>query len=392
MVLTRALGGLIKPLISAQGRQMAQEGIQPTAGQAMGPAASKFEEKLGTIPLIGDVIRGSRTRAMSEMNDAIARRTAGPAARGGDEGILAMRESIGNVYENALSSVPTLRIERAPIMQAMHDVANDASLGMSDDALTRLQSYVDKHLLNRLDDIGGPKAKALESQMSKLVNKKLHAPDEAEREFGEGLNRILQGWRQSWRGSVAPDVQRQLAQADQAWRGFLPQSRAANYASSAERGGVYSPKVLLQSLKRGDKSQDDNVVNALRQRPITAGDTPYEYAAKMSKVTEDLGDRVPDSGTAGRLLTSALGLGGAAAGGLPAVVGGAAGVGAMAAAYTRIGQRLLQQGVAPESVQRLIEAAQQRGVPPEMLMQIIPGLGRSVAQSMSNSGEVNAAQ
>ena len=171
-----------------------------------------------------------------------------------------------------------------------------------------------------------------------------------------------------------------MTTADAAWRGFIPQSSASNYATSAERGGVYSPKVLLSALKRGDKSQDDNVVNALRQRPIAAGDSPYEYAAKMSKVAEDLGDRVPDSGTPARLL-AVLGGAGAVSGGLPTLAGAAGAYAGAAAAYSRIGQRLLQQGVAPETVQRLISAAQQRGVPPEALMQIIPGLGRATAQA-----------
>jgi hypothetical protein len=154
---------------------------------------------------------------------------------------------------------------------------------------------------------------------------------------------------------------------------------AAAAATSQQRGGMYTPRVLRSALAKADKSQSDNALRTLREQPVASARTPHEYVASMSRAGQDLGDVVPDSGTAGRALLA----GGLLTGGLmnlPATI--AAGTGALAkaaplmAAYTRGGSHLLTQGVLPTTMRRNLERELlARGVPPDTIPMLVQRAG-----------------
>ena len=66
---------------------------------------------------------------------------------------------------------------------------------------------------------------------------------------------------------------------------------------------------------------------------------------------------------------------------MPAITGAAAGYAGVAAAYSRLGSRLLTQGVAPQQVEKIIQQAAQRGIPEEALLAQMPNVGAAVGRS-----------
>lgn len=381
----RLIGGALKPAVSGAGRELIEQGIQPTPGQALGGWAGKMEEKAGSLPLVGDIIGRARNRSLKEYNEAIAGRisqevtgdkglprAAGRAlGKAGDEELTALRRQIGDVYEQVLARTPNLRVERDLVERKLADIASDPGLGLSDASAKRLFDYAEKHLLARGADISGDIAKRLESDMGRVASNMKSSSTAEERAYGEAIDRLHQFWREGLKGSLAPTDRELLGKADAAWRAFRPVDEAAKTATSQLRPGapgVYTPRVLRSSLAAADKSQSDNVLRAMQAQPVSAAKTPHEYVASMSRAGQTLGDVVPSSGTAERLLATA-GLGGGALATDFATTLGAASASALAtgAAYSRMGAMLMTQGAFPATREAAAKFLASKGVPPEMI-------------------------
>ena len=62
------VANVIAPRIGQALQALRQEGVRPTVGQLAGPFASRVEQRAGSIPVVGDVIRGAQTRALEDFN------------------------------------------------------------------------------------------------------------------------------------------------------------------------------------------------------------------------------------------------------------------------------------------------------------------------------------
>jgi hypothetical protein len=386
--LQRVAGGLVKPVTTPQAVEMMRRGIQVTPGQAMGGAALDTEKKLTSLPLAGNRIRAAHERA----NEEYFRQTAGDVVGGlpanaraavagagdGTSTMVKMREVIGEQYDSALGQVPHVPIDATDLLQKSVGIVN--STAMSEASKEQVLKYVTNNVLNRVpgaspgaaQNLSGDAAKAIESDLRAEASKYLTSSTAEERNIGKALSDIHGRFRDALNlgvDAVDPQASRVLRNADQAWRAFLPLDQASASIGAMNAGGTPQPRALLNSLKALDKSQNDN---ALR-RSIAQGrsNTPYDRLVQNQQLgSEVFGAAVPDSGTTGRWLAgSALGIG---LGGAPAIAGAAAGYAGVAAAYSRLGSRLLTQGIAPQQVEKLIQAAAQRGIPEEALLAQIP--------------------
>jgi hypothetical protein len=392
----RALGGVVKPVTTPQATEMMRRGIQVTPGQAMGGAALDAEKKLTSLPLAGNRIRAAHERA----NEEYFRQTAGDVVGGlpasaraavagagdGNATMTVMREQIGKQYDNALSSVPDVPVDATALLQGAVGAVNDPGLALTDASKQRVLDYVANNVLGRnpatpTANLSGEAAKRIESDLGKVAANWSASATAEERSMGEALKQVHQLWRDSLTqavNTVNPQAGAALREADQAWRAFQPLDRASASIGAQSAGGTPQPRALLNSLKALDKSQNDN---ALR-RTIAQGrsNTPYDRLVQNQQLgSEVFGAAVPDSGTTGRWLAgSALGIG---LGGAPAIAGAAAGYAGVAAAYSRLGSRLLTQGVAPQQVEKIIQAAAQRGIPEEALLAQIPNVGAAAGRA-----------
>jgi hypothetical protein len=263
---------------------------------------------------------------------------------------------------------------------------NDPALALTDASKQRVLEYVTNNVLGRnpatpTANLSGEAAKKIESDLGRAAANLASSGTAEERSMGAALKQVHELWRDSVTQAVNqtdPQAGAALRAADQAWRAFQPLDRASATIGAQATGGTPQPRALLNALKALDKSQNDN---ALR-RTITQGrsSTPYDRLVQNQQLgSEVFGAAVPDSGTTGRwLAASAFGIG---AGGLPAVAGAGAGWAAVAAAYSRLGSKLLTQGMAPQQVEKIIQAAAQRGIPEEALLAQVPNVGAAAGRA-----------
>ena len=126
-------------------------------------------------------------------------------------------------------------------------------------------------------------------------------------------------------GRYNPKEAVNLRRIDKGWATLTQIENAGAMLGAKE--GVFTPAQFLNAVKKSDKS--------LRDRAFARGQARNEKFAQSADAV--LSQKYPDSGTAGRQILGALGLGGA--GMLNPAIPLAAGTGALA--YTPIGQRAM---------------------------------------------------
>lgn len=373
MGINRAVGGFIKPAVTAEAQALAKRGVQPTIGQSVGGFANTMEQKLTSVPIVGDIIRNARQRSLNEFNEQ-GIRIASPSSQGvGDEALTAAREQIGSMYDSALANMPKITVGQNPIIQSTIAAADDPRLALSDAAKKRVYDYVEANLLNRSSNIDAEVAKRIESDLGAAARNLKSSSTAEDRAIGDALSQVHQQWRQSLTATVNaidPNAGKTLREADAAWRAFLPLDRAGASAGS-QRGDVpgrFTPRALRRAIEAQDTSQFNNATRAQR-----AGTAPFDVLNQFARQGEQvLGDTVPDSGTAGRTL-AALGAGGVGhlAGVLPQLAAGAATAGA---AYSRTGTRALTEGIEP-AYRAAVQTLALRGVPMQQIDQMLRTAG-----------------
>jgi hypothetical protein len=111
-----AIARVINPNTAPQVNMLMNEGVTPTPGQILGGAWARTEEKLTSLPIIGDMIKGGQKRAIDQFNVAAYNRALNPiddAASGkvGREGVEEVKNKLGKAYDDLL---PKLQFKADP--------------------------------------------------------------------------------------------------------------------------------------------------------------------------------------------------------------------------------------------------------------------------------------
>lgn len=394
MGINRLAGGLIKPFVSKDAQALMAQGIQPTPGQAIGGAVNTAEQKLKSLPLIGDVIRSGRDRAVNEFNEK-AIQTAVPGATGfGDEALIAARKTLGDQYEDVLGKLPNITMDRGAIVTAATEAAGDASLGLSNASKKYIRDYVGKNLIGRSQDISGETAKRVESDLLKVITRLRGSADSEQRGIADALSKVHDAWRTSLANTaevVQPGAGKALSDANASWRAFSALDRAGGYRGNQnlagnETAGRFTPNSLRRSIEASDVSQNNNVTRALR-----GGDAPFQRLNTLTRQGERvLGDSVPDSGTATRMMYGAGALGAGSAAGADLGTGVALGL-ATVPMYSRMGSQFMTQGLTP-AYESAVKALTLRGVPTQAIDEALRKYGPQGVISLARSAGVNSQQ
>lgn len=346
-VLNRTLGGIARPAVTPEARRLMERGIQPSLGQAIGGIANTAEEKLMSVPLLGDAISRARNRAVDEFNEA-AIRTAAPGVRGvGDEALAAAHGAVRGQYDEALSRFPQqFRLDTDSLERSTLNAVFNPAHALSDASQDRLLNYVQRNLIDRSEHLTPEVAKRIESDLGAAVRRFSSSSEGEERAMGRALREVHQEWRNSLTGvgnALGDEAGTALREADAAWRAFLPLDKAAASAGAqgTETAGRFTPKMLMRALRSADKSANDRVTRGV-SGSLPAGSPIANLNELARDATVSLSGRTADSGTAGRLGWGALALGGTAM--LPKTLA------ALPLAYagsTRAGQQALMEGIVP---------------------------------------------
>lgn len=352
---TAALSRIIQPKTSDEVTKLMREGVTPTPGQVLGGSAKAAEEKLTSVPIVGDAIRMGQRRAQGELNTAAVNRALSPIGEKLPKGVVGRdaidfaEKTLGQSYDDVLNRVGAPKIDN----QMLGELANLRNIvaNQPKDFAGRLEKIVDNEILGRTQDgrLTGEAIKAAEGNLGQLARGLRSSPDFDTRKLGEAVDetqRILRSWLER---SAPKDVSQQLKATNAGWANFKRVQRAAS--SVAAEDGVFSAAQLHNAVRALDRTKD--------KAGFARGDALMQDLSGAAK--KALSQTVPDSGTPGRLMAAAL-----AGGGLGYLSPTALALtGAAALPYTPAGQKTVAALLArrPELAQPVAEAVRTVGAP-----------------------------
>lgn len=358
----RGLANVVSPRISKAVQRLTKEGIPLTPGEIVGGRLRNWEDKLMSVGIIGDAISASRQRGQRQLERVAVNKAlrnigeALPDDKAGREAVAYAGEKIGQHYGRV---VPRLgaqidrtfatrvnatrqRLNLPPAQAAQFDDIIQREIGSTFDPQTgRISGRAMKDLDERLGDLAAAWGKS---------------DDPFQRRLADGMGDV----RKHLIGMLSrqsPQAAKDLRAVNRAYANLVPLENAVNVVD----GSVTSGR-LYQGVKAADRS--------VRKRATTRARN--EMARLALDAAETMGSKVPNSGTADRLLAAGA-IGGPIAGG--AAVLGPAVATPLAAAIpylpgaSRLTQRLMtgRQGKIPKAAADYIRKAAPYaalGVPP----------------------------
>lgn len=333
--LGQAASHLIKPMTpSPAAQRLLGKDIVPTIGQAadQGSLLGRFlkasEEKLASVPLLGDIIKNARMRPFEETNLA-ALKTVNPDAKTiGHTGIAQAEEHVSSLYDSALGKFTAgVSADRPFAVAALGAAENPALLlrpaqkrqyeqfvnGVVNKAFAENEGTIDAQLAKKIDSEIGARARSLRS--SSVTS---------ERDLGQAFQSLQSSWRELiTRNAPSEEVLAELTDANRKWANFVRIRDAASSPGAKE--GVFSPAQLQAAVRRGDRT--------VGHGGFARGEALMQDLSGPAKAV--LQDSMPNSTTADRLLFAHM---------LSHPIGTAVGAGLSipaAALYSRLGQRYM---------------------------------------------------
>lgn len=326
-ILAKVLRGFT-PTREAQA--LMDRGVQPSFGQSMGGMANTVEQKMTSVPFVGDAINFARNRAQKEFEAAALQRAVG--------GVPQQAQTIPQRFQQLFSSdrIPgtSVQVERAtarspktlddanaiagqqfdavvPFLAAKPNWASSvpgalqkslANIELTAQNRRILNGLVAEHLdPAKLKVMTGKQLKHTDSQLGFLI-RKYAAGSPADKTLADELRNVQGAFRADLNDMLPAVMTDDLRKANTTWRDLVPINKAASARADE--------KITPRSLQKAMASQ------ARLPTSRMPDDMLVDNAVKV------LPSNIPDSGTAGRVLLG----GGVAglAGSLPAYLGGGA--------------------------------------------------------------------
>lgn len=353
--------GVIAPRLTEGAQRLREAGVRNlTPGQAFGGVTQRVEQAAESIPLVGDVIAGARTRNIEEFSRAAINQSLQnikkqlPEGLSGNAAIKFAENTIGQEYNKlapklSVSSDTVLTFaDEAPItlLSGINGIVNNASQNLDDKAASQLSKIVEANLINKFKNnvLSGTELKKAESIIGTYASKFKKAQDPNQNMIGDALFDVQLTLRQGIE-EANPAFKGELQKINSAFADFVRVQRAA--ASTGAKEGVFTPAQLSAAAKATDISA--------RKGAFARGEARMQDIAQAGE--QVLGSRIPDSGTPYRLGVGAAGLTGVGAIDPLAATLGLATLGA----YTQPGLRVISPLLyeRPELLRRIGEPLRQ---------------------------------
>ena len=352
-----AASNVMKGLASPEARALIEGGVRLTPGQMLGGAAKTVEDKLTSLPVVGGAIRRGQQRALDDFNLASVQKALEPigvklgkATQAGYDAIQDGREAISKAYDSVLGQMKG-RVDSQLTNGIAKTLGNHVN-SLPDNLARKLMQTVDEDVLQKLgkgQQVGGKEVKEIISNLGNEIRSANVSQDPAYRQLGKAYQAVQNDVKSMLKRNNSKALGEELSNTDAAHARMLRVENAASRVGAQE--GKFTPAQLRSAVRAEDSS--------FKKRGFSQGKALMQDWADAGQAS--LPSKVPDSGTAGRLLMDAAAVGGGGvAGHLPAVLA----TGAIAhAAYSRPGQWLMQKALAPQPnpvSNYLAQLAQQR--------------------------------
>lgn len=329
------LGKLI-PKRTDSAKELMAKGVDVPFLQQFGQGAGRFEDKLQSVPLLGDAIRSSRISARDQFNKSTWNEVLSPIGQklpnniqAGNKSAEYAQKRISAAY-NAI--LPKIGFSADDTFNAdMSNLRNLAS-GLPEAQKDQFENILKIEVFNRLTPSGlmsGESIKRAESRLGAKMRTAMRSDNVWDGDLADALHEaqsVIRTTLERQNPAHAPTLQAINKAQSMAYR----PERAASMLGAKE--GVFSPAQLLSAVKAKDTSKGS--------RAFAQGRASMQDFAQ--KADRTLSSQIPDSGTTERLLLSGGALGGLSM--VPTI--GQVAAGATMLPYLPYGGRALGRGVA----------------------------------------------
>jgi hypothetical protein len=317
--LTSAGGKIISPSASknTQLALLKSEGVQPTVGQSLGGFANRFEEKLTSVPILGDAIAAARTRVNSQFEKAAYDRALEPIGKklptgiSGRDAVDFAQQELSNQYDTVLNKIGAIKPDQSfnKNVAKLQNMVN--RLGIPESEKDKFAMTIN-NIASSIDENGvitSEAYKLLESSLGSDARKLFSSQNIYEGKIAPAVSQLKKELSDMLKRQSGENAD-ELKSVNAGYANFKRAQKASGFLGA--EGGEFTPSQYLNAVRSLSNLNQFAKGSALGQDLADAG-----------KII--LGNKIPDSGTAGRV---ALGLGGLGAGafniGIPiSLLGGA---------------------------------------------------------------------
>lgn len=340
--LAKGFGRTLKPKTDPDIALLREKGVRTSIGQSIGPTASKIEEKITSIPIVGDVVRKSRERALADFNQAVVNESLSrigaklPKDATGSAAMGHAQRAFNRAYDQARAGMRM--VPDAQLQTDLNVLATNARDELDDDTYKAVLKIYDAQIGRRIKKgaLDGSQYKDMTSALGRLADTAKREQKFAKAETLQTMQSIVDN---AARRSSPVEAVTKLDAADEGYALFVRAENAAKMRGGET--GSFTPSQYDSAVQRGDSS--------VRSKAYLRGDALGQDMAEAGK--RILRDNVGTSGTFERAAVGGAMFGGA---GLwnPATLAPAAAVMAAYSPKVRDATSSLIAGKRPADVQK----------------------------------------
>lgn len=290
--IARTVGGIISPS-GGQLRPLYDMGVRPSLGQRIGGVANSAEEKLQSLPIVGDAIAGTRQRARDQFQVGLFNKSLGEIgqklpdgmAPGHDPHAFAQR-AFGDAYDIAESNMtaaadPGLSTDLGNLQRNVSSLKPDSQKAFDKlwkDAVARRFAG---------GSLSGPAFKDAMSELNKRVGAIRRNPT-GDGELADTIEEAMGALRASASRNSPPEAVQFMDAVDRGYSQLVQIENASKLAGG--EAATFSPSQFERAVKGGE--------NSVRKRGYLAGKSQNSDLAALGL---RLGDQVPNSASFDRL-------------------------------------------------------------------------------------------
>ncbi|MBS1169510.1 MAG: hypothetical protein H6R01_428 [Burkholderiaceae bacterium] len=350
-----AFGGLArivspKASVNPNLQLLKNEGVQPTIGQTLGGRWNSLEEKLTSVPILGDAISSARNRSLNQFNNAAINRATSPIGQKvegvGLEGVKKAGDALSGAYTDAVDRAGGLQLDDA--FSAVANRLRVDAQSLPADYARRFAKLIGDAGEYTVDSAGKMSSKEF-NRVDSLFSKEIAKTGKDSNMFAQDYTGMVKEMQTALRDALERQNPAQadlLKGARSGWANLVRVEQAAKSAKNND--GVFTPGQLNMAIQATD--------NSVRKRAVSRGDALMQDLGNAGQSV--FGNKVPNSFTTDRALIAGGTLGSYFLN--PAIPAGLLGGAAM---YTPPMQKLLTGMVSsrPEGAQTAAKLIEQFG-------------------------------
>jgi hypothetical protein len=285
---------VVFPKVSEAAKSLMKQGVRLTPAQRVGGMTRAVEEKMKSIPFVGEIITSAEALALKDFNRAsmnkvlkvLGRKDKVPQNLSGNEAYAFINEAVSDAYENVIPKLSAnlgseFQDNLIKIMRENQGLSNEA-LGQFNRGLQVIFSKAAGQ-----NNIAGATLREIDSDLGSEASNFIRSQNATERKLGKAFFDVQRLLRDNME-SQSKEVMGEYRRAQAAFKQMLPVRSAVTKASA--QGGEFTPAKLIAGSRATDKTKD--------KIATAKGQAAQQQLAQEAQ--DVMGATIPNSGTADR--------------------------------------------------------------------------------------------